>query len=580
MIELVVDAVSVSISGLPEDKDTWPTAGLLEILTFAPRGARFSPKFSRRKQDGSRVWDGKIRMIRSGRFPTGLLARVVDFLVRYDIEHHVVDERGDPVLNLLDPSQVNPKFEAFAFQGIAADRILEHRRGVVWAPPRVGKTAIAAEVYRRTQMPMLFVVPSVSLLHQSAEQLKWFLPGVEVGRIGDGICEHDADIVVATSHTLAAAFGIHVKKSRGNSDGRRRKREVAIPREHHPAVRDACLRSRAVFWDECHHSQTPSNVRLSRKLIRARIVVGLSASPWAPRGNDLVIEGVTGPVVFSMTVSEAIALGRLVPIHATVVRLPPRDLIAKRDEYDDLYDAHVVRDEWFHDQVASLAMHLRSRGHSVLVIVQRIEHGASLSQRIKEGCFWVHGNTSGAKRKKIFAEMSEGTDKILVSNVVNEGVDIPGLTATIVADPKGSSILSTQRPARGATAHAGKSAATVVLFDHGVPYLSKHTRAAIAALRNEPAYTVVRREIDVHGNLSKPKRLRPLLIAPERCRLFRLDGRAASGEPGASGTVGGEGATDPRDGIGDRKSAAQPGGSGANRGWTERLGETLPLALS
>lgn len=499
MLRLVVDPVHVSVSGDPQE-----IAWLSHEISFSPKDGRFNPSFRRRDKFGKRKWDGRTRLLRGDKFRTGLLQRVIDASRRDGIDLEIEDQHIPLDVEPIPDELVSPKFTPFPFQSGAVDAILKWQRMIVWAPAGVGKTGVAIEFYRRTgATPFFVVVRGRALLHQTVAAFREFLPGVRVGMAGDGRVELDAEVIVATQQTLASAFDILVLKNE-RLEPRNALPEIRVAADHHPAIREKWMNARAVVFDEAHHCATPTVLGLAENLFRVNYVVGLTATPWEEDQRDMVIESVVGPIGYHMTVEEGIELGRVVPANVTVFRLPHRDLICG-DNYQSIYKAAVIDDLWYHDLVASVANQLRSKGHKVAVLVTNIDHGKLLQARIPTSN-WIHGKSDENDRRRAFhAVVEEGA--VLVSNVLNEGVDIPGLTAVLIADPKGSRIMAIQRPTRGARVADGKLEAVVVMFQHRVKYLEKHTKATVNAMRNESAYTVWERTIHDDGTISTAKRL-------------------------------------------------------------------------
>lgn len=257
-------------------------------------------------------------------------------------------------------------------------------------------------------------------------------------------------------------------------------------------------------------------------------------------------------------------MGRLLPIHATVFKLPPRPILAARGEYAEIYRSAVVEDDWYHDLVASIAMRLRDEGHSVGVIVQHLAHGQRLSGRIPHS-YWINGDTSREDRRAAFDAMSAGGGNILVSNVINEGVDMPGLSATVIADPKASQIFAIQRPARAATAFGTKKRAVAVYFEHDAEYLASHTYAAVSALRKEPLYKVVERRIHADGTISRARPLGSIKRGRRTCRILQVCGGSVAGERALAGNGPGPGAPDRDPGGGGPRAPGPPRFSDSSR---------------
>jgi len=106
----------------------------------------FSPKFK------AGLWDGKIHFLnlKTGKFPTGLLHIVVEYLKEKKLEYQIIDNRKNPFLEnvaVLDPKMLHG-ITLREDQLDAIRKCLECGRGVIHMPTGTGKAQpIDAKVY-------------------------------------------------------------------------------------------------------------------------------------------------------------------------------------------------------------------------------------------------------------------------------------------------------------------------------------------------------------------------------------------------------------------------------------------------
>lgn len=511
-ITVIPGPTQTLIYGLPKDAKVYPTNRALDEFSFKADGYMFTKAFYGKGGKGKkRGWDGRVKLLKlreqgPDAIPTGMLTRL-ERVMRECCHQVVYSQDARPFYDKkpVDPAKVSEKLTPFAFQDEAVRYILHFKRGVLWAPARVGKTLIAIETYRRTSLsPFLFMAWSLAAAEQAVDAFRYFLPGVKVGLVGDGHAETDAEVVVASVQSLAAAHGLRFERNeKPKEEGRK---EQPVPPAHHTAIRELVRQARAVAWDECHHCAGRVSRALSDFLVSAEIVFGLTATPWREDNRDLVIEAVCGPVIYHMSVSEAVALGRQVPLEIMVFELPDRGLVVEKGKYQEAYQDSIVNNEEFHGVIQNIVGWLRQKGNTVAVIVSQLPHGKILNKVIP-GSSWVHGETPNDVRRRDFAAVNNGEDTVLISTLINEAMDLPGLSAVVVADVKSSGTLSVQRATRAATAKEGKKKAVVVMFEFPVKYLSTHSHRAVNFLRAEPAYAVYRRKINADWSIGPSERL-------------------------------------------------------------------------
>jgi len=159
-------------------------------------------------------------------------------------------------------------------QGKAADAILAHDIGVFVAPPGTGKTVVGTYLVAARKRPTLVLVHRQPLLEQWRTQLALFLglPHSDIGQVGAGKRRPTGVIDVAMMQSLV----------RGGQ------------------IDDQVGRYGQVIVDECHHVPAVSFERVLNA-VKARFVVGLTATPQRRDGHQPIIEMQLGPVRFTVS---------------------------------------------------------------------------------------------------------------------------------------------------------------------------------------------------------------------------------------------------------------------------------------
>jgi len=163
--------------------------------------------------------------------------------------------------------------ELTVLQQQAARSLLRHETGVLVAPPGVGKTVLGTHLIAERGRSALVLVHRQPLLDQWIAQLSMFL-GIaekEIGRIGGGKRKANGRLDVAMIQSL-------VRKG---------------------SVNDSVARYGHVIVDECHHVPAVSFERVLSE-VKARYVVGLTATPERRDGHHPILEMQLGPIRFSV----------------------------------------------------------------------------------------------------------------------------------------------------------------------------------------------------------------------------------------------------------------------------------------
>lgn len=223
------------------------------------------------------------------RLSTARIPRVISCFEEYP--EHIAVPRGcfDNLCELLvehgvklvlDDMRISTPGPSYTFQGTlreaqseAVNEILNHDLGVLSAPPGFGKTVIGAKLVAKRGCRTLILVHRKELLDQWVARLSLFL-GVdtkEIGRIGAGKNKPNGMLDVAMIQSLV------------------RKDEV----------NDIVAGYGQVIVDECHHLPAVSFERVLNE-VKARYVVGLTATPYRRDGHQPIIHMQCGPVRFSI----------------------------------------------------------------------------------------------------------------------------------------------------------------------------------------------------------------------------------------------------------------------------------------
>ncbi|MBV8657843.1 MAG: DEAD/DEAH box helicase family protein [Burkholderiales bacterium] len=402
--------VSITLANLlyfPKEQLSQPLINrLIRLAAFQ------NPEFYKAQAMRFPVWD-KPRIIGCAEnypkhiaLPRGCLDGVKQLFADNGITMDLVDERygGDPI-------SVQFKGTLRLDQEMAATEMQSQDVGVLSAPTAFGKTVTAAAIIARRGVNTLVLVHRIELLTQWKERLLSFLGvGKEtVGIIGGGKFKPTGKIDVAVMQSLS------------------RQGEVD----------ELVERYGQVIVDECHHLSAVSFEALLKR-VRARYVLGLTATPTRRDGQQPIIFMQCGPV---RHVADSPATA---PKELEVV---PRFLSTKIDLPDSAGIQEVFgtlttnagRNATLVDDVVGAY----EEGRKVLVLTERAEHVIALQELISARVgqtFVLHGRMSRRQRGAII-ESLDGLDadspRVLLATgkLVGEGFDHPPLDTLVLAMP-------------------------------------------------------------------------------------------------------------------------------------------------
>lgn len=334
--------------------------------------------------------------------------------------------------------------------------------GVLELPTGSGKTVIAIKAIEERSTPTLVVVPTIDLAEQWREELRREFD-IPIGQFGGGVQSREA----ITVSTYDSAY------LKADSIG------DVFP---------------FVIFDEVHHLGGEGYREIAR-LLAAPYRMGLTATFERPDGNHEVIEELVGPVVYR-TSAEALAGDHLAPYDVKRIEVALTD--AERAEYEQTQETFVAylrksgiemqRGSDYQELVkrsgsdprAREALLAKQRAREIVSNAERkvAELGRILDRHRDERIivFTAHNElvyrlserfllpaithrTSASERREILSRFREGTySRVVASNVLDEGVDVPDASVAVVLSGSGSEREFTQRLGRILRPGEGKRA--------------------------------------------------------------------------------------------------------------------------
>lgn len=342
--------------------------------------------------------------------PRGCLDNLVAFLKDHQVEVDVTDERfaGSPIT-------ASYLGELRHLQHLAAATMLSYDDGVLCAPTAFGKTAVAAWLIAERTVNTLVLVHRTHLMDQWREQLALFLdiPKKNIGQVGGG----------KNSRTGCVDIGVIQSLNRKG------------------VVKDWVADYGQVIVDECHHLSAFTFEQVLRQ-VKARYVVGLTATPTRKDGHHPIITMQCGPIRYNLSAKKLAAITMLrhevIPRH-TEFKTPvgPGDITIQ-----DLYAA-LVHDQQRNELIISDLLLALEAGRSPLLLTERTEHLPKFIERLKDivpNVFELRGGM-GKKQRKILTDRIKAVPdherRVIVATgrYIGEGFDDPRLDTLFLAMP-------------------------------------------------------------------------------------------------------------------------------------------------
>jgi superfamily II DNA or RNA helicase len=342
--------------------------------------------------------------------PRGLIDEVLDLFRTQGIEVQLSDHRfgGESI-------QVEFQGERRARQTEAARTLASQDDGILCAPTAFGKTAVAAQLIAMRKVNTLVLVHRRHLLDQWRERLAQFLglTTKDIGQIGSGKTSQTGRLDVAVIQSLI------------------RKGEV----------KNLVAEYGQVIVDECHHVSAFSFERVLRK-VKAKHVVGLTATPIRKDGHHPIILMQCGPIRFNLTnkklKADSAIQYEVVP-RTTEFTVPPErsDL-----SIQDLYTA-LINDDERSDLIVGDVITAIEEKRFPLVLTERTDHLQFLLEKLERrvpNVFVMKGGMGKKQREAITAQIAAVPDSqqrviIATGRYIGEGFDDARLDTLFLAMP-------------------------------------------------------------------------------------------------------------------------------------------------
>lgn len=333
----------------------------------------------------------------------------------------------------------------------------------------------------------LTIVPGKGVLKQCYRRFKD--RGIDdVGRLGAGYNN------LSCNHTIATASVINSRLNKGC-----------------PKIKDLLDRVTLLMFDEVHHLGTAPSWQNVANNCGAERRYGFSGSPWASgkpaidltnykesRFADFRVASQVGDTLVYIPSKMLREMGVIVDPNIYVVAInKPKGLTRNPfPRWRWVYNRGIIENDHRNYLIAEAANRLHKREHRTVILVVSIPHGKDILKRLYAyglNAAFTKGSDevlvyTGKKIKKHRdagekfrdAFLAGEIDVLIGSVVIDEAVDLPEMSALILAGGMKSPIRAVQRIGRAIRTAEGKSEAVVIDFrDRQHYFLNNHTNVRL-----------------------------------------------------------------------------------------------------
>lgn len=342
--------------------------------------------------------------------PRGCLDETLSMFKTHNIKTEVENK-------CFDGSLIDATFcgELHPSQQEAGEKMLAYDNGILSAPTAFGKTVVAAWLIAQRKVNTLILVHRRQLMDQWRERLALFLdkPIEDLGQIGGGKTKITGCIDVGLIQSLI------------------RKGEV----------KDMVAEYGQIIVDECHHIPAFTFEQVLKQ-VKARYIVGLTATPVRKDGHHPIIMMQCGPIRYRESAKKQTATSPFE--HAVLSRFTDFRLPAELTDpkIQDIYSA-LVKDRHRNEIIFDDLLKALEMGRSPLLLTERTEHLEWFAEHLKgfaQNIIILRGGM-GSKQRKALADqikaVPDSKERVIIATgrYIGEGFDDSRLDTLFLAMP-------------------------------------------------------------------------------------------------------------------------------------------------
>ncbi len=298
-------------------------------------------------------------------------------------------------------------------QDKALKEILDSDFGVFVAPPGVGKTVLALAAVAQRKANTLILVHRKPLMEQWRLQASslFNINKKEIGQIGGGKNKPNGIIDIAMVQSMDLSVGVD----------------------------DRIMDYGFVIIDECHHVGAVSFEKVLAQ-VKAKYVLGLTATPYRRDGHQPIIHMQCGPICHQIKRKDlsAYAASSQVILRPTEFEYPWSDDSRISDVWGEL-----LKDNRRNDMIVDDILNIVDEGRFPLILTERREHLEILEARLRDKVDFLavlYGGMGRKNQREIFERIKENADGsrraiLATGSYIGEGFDEPRLDTLFLTMP-------------------------------------------------------------------------------------------------------------------------------------------------
>lgn len=377
-----------------------------------------------------------------------LYAEKINFAIeRWDMDYDLAEQK-------IKPNYMQRK----ALKELNRNRAIGIDKSLIISATGSGKTYLAAfDALNFSPNRLLYVVHEGSILRRSLETFQKVFGGLKTCGMYTGEAkELDADFIFSTNVSMCRSLELFDKKEFDY-----------------------------IIIDECHHA-VADTYRQIIDYFEPEFLLGLTATEDRMDNKD-VVEIFGNNIPYELRLRDAIINDLIVPFHYYGIRdelvdyglsdSAERRLIAQISNEDNC--------EFIYQQIES--HRLEGQKLKALAFCRNIQHARMMAQNLGEHYHtaFLSGRNKTGERIRAYNDLQSDNKELEILfavDILNEGVDIPGVNMVLFLRPTESSTIFIQQLGRGLRKYANKNYVTILDFIGNSYKRSVHIALALGSL--------------------------------------------------------------------------------------------------
>ena len=391
------------------------------------------------------LWDKTIKLAQEDIM---LYAQKLNFAIeRWDMDYDLAEQ------------QIKPNYmQRKALKELNRNRAIGQNRALVISATGSGKTYLAAfDALNFGPEKLLYIVHEGSILRKSLDTFQQVFGGAKIcGEYTGETKELDADFLFTTNVSVCRSLELFDKKQFDY-----------------------------IIIDECHHAVANTYKKII-EYFEPEFLLGLTATENRMDNQDVV--GLFGNnIPYELRLRDAIINDLIVPFHYYGIRdkLVDYGLVDSAERRLIAQISNEENCEFIHHQIEKY----RQQGKKLkaLAFCRNIQHARMMAENMSEyyHTAYLSGKNSTGERLRAYNDLQSNTKELEILfaiDILNEGVDIPGVNMVLFLRPTESSTIFIQQLGRGLRKFPDKSYVTILDFIGNSYKRSVHIALALGSL--------------------------------------------------------------------------------------------------